>query len=239
MAETKPLVMAVDDEQEERNFLKRVLEPAGYRVITASDGSQALALASEMNLGAVILDVRMPGKSGMEVLEEMREDHPDIAVIMVTGVSDVDIAIDAMRKGALDYLTKPYNVNELVMSVARALETRRLIMENRDYRLNLERKVAEQTQLLQQKVRELTALNNLFVTYLNQGFEAAGTYSRLASGIIKEAKEVQDHLNQGSDANEAIGRLVSGIITAAEEIQTLAKESEARKVEVQASPVDK
>ncbi len=184
-------------------------QSAGYSAITASDGSQALGLVAERNPGLVLLDIKMPGKSGTEVLQELRTNHPDTTVIMVTAVADMDVAINAMREGAFDYLTKPFNMNELLISVKRALERRRLILENRDYQLNLEKRVAEQTQLLEQKVRELTALNNLFVTYLNQGFETAEIYGRLASGIIKMA----------------------------EEIQMLAKEAEARKVEVHTSPV--
>jgi len=233
--QTKPLILAVDDEPDICQLMKRILESAGYyEVITATNGNQALALVAERNPDLVLLDIKMPGKSGTEVFQELRGNHPDIGVIMATAVGDVNIAIDTLKEGSFDYLVKPFNVNELVISVAGALEKRRLILENRDYQLNLERKVAEQTQLLQQKVRELTALNNLFVTYLNQGFEAAETYGRLANGIIKAAGEIQ------ATAKEAKAhKLASEIRAAAEEIQALAKEAEARKVEVQATPMKK
>lgn len=196
MVETKPLILAVDDEPDICRLMRRVLESVGYEVITANDGNQVLQLVAQRNPDLVLLDIKMPGKSGTEVFQELRVSHPDTGVIMATAVGDVNVAIDTLREGALNYLIKPFNVNELVISVAGALEKRRLILENLDYRLNLERKVAEQTQLLQQKVRELTALNNLFVTYLNQGFAAA------------------------------------------EKIQALAKECEALKVEVQATPAE-
>ncbi len=166
MAEIKSLILVMDDEPDICRLMQRALEPAGYEVIMANDATRALQLVDQRNPDLALLDIKMPGKSGTEVFQELRISHPDTGVIMATAIVDVTVAINILREGALDYLVKPFNVNELVISVAGALEKRRLILENRDYRLNLERKVAEQTQLLQQKVRELAALNNLFITYL-------------------------------------------------------------------------
>lgn len=229
MSKTPNRVLVVDDEENIRKVLRQILENADYEVIVAANGSQALELVTEGNIDLVLLDIMMPGKSGMEVLKELKTDYPDIAVIMVTAVGDVNIAIEAIRKGAYDYLNKPFDANVLVISVARGLERRRLILEERNYQLNLERTVAEQTQTLRQKVIELTALNNLFATYLNQTFEAAGKYRQLSNAIIKMAEEVQSLFGQGTDA-------AASIIKAAEEIHALAKETESYRVEVQTSP---
>lgn len=234
MVETKPLILVADDEVDICRLMQRVLEPAGYDVITANDADRALQLVDQRNPALVLLDIKMPGKSGTEALQELRISHPDTGVIMATAVADVSVAIDSLRHGALDYLVKPFNVNELVISVAGALDKRRLILENRDYQLNLERKVAEQTQLLHQKVIELTALNNLFITYLNQGFAAAETYGNLASGILKMAAEIQ-RLPKETGVQKLAGEInkAAGEITkAAEKIQSLAKEFEALKVGV-------
>lgn len=184
-------VLVVDDDGSIRELLQQMLKGAGYDVVTASDGNQALELVAAKNPALVLLDIKLPGKSGMEVLQELKTNHPDTAVIMATAVGDVNVAINALRKGAYDYLSKPFNVHELIISVARALERQRLIRQNRDYQLNLEQKVAEQTRVLEQKIRELTALNNLFASYLNQGFETAETYGHLASNIIKMAEEIK------------------------------------------------
>lgn len=229
MSETSQRVLVVDDEENIRKVLRQMLESAGYEVTAAANGSQALDLVRDQNPALVLLDLRMPGKSGMEVLKELKADYPDVAVIIVTAVGEVDTAIEATRNGAYDFLRKPFDANILVISVARALENRSLILKNRDFERNLERKVTEQTHLLEQKVRELTALNNLFVTYLNQGFEAADRYGRLSQDIIKMAKEIQS-LSGGQ-----VTDTVAGIIKAAEEIQTLAKETEARRVGPQIS----
>ncbi len=228
-------ILVVDDEENVRRVLRQMLESAGYEVIVAANGNQALDLVAEQNPALVLLDLRMPGKSGMEVLKEMKADYPDVAVIVVTAVDEVNIAIEAIRNGAYDYLHKPFDANALIISVVRALEKRRLILKNRDYEHNLERKVAEQTQLLEQKIKELTALNNLFVTYLNQGFEAADKYGRLSHDIIEMTKEAQRLSGQGADIAETCANLAAGIIKAAEGIRALAKEAEARRVEVQAS----
>ncbi len=227
MAETKSLILVVDDEMDICRLMQRVLEPAGYEVIITTDAARVLELVAQRNPSLVLLDIKMPGKPGTEVFRELKISHPDTGVIMATAIADVTVAIDTLRDGALDYLVKPFNVSELIISVAGALEKRRLVMENRDYRLNLERKVAEQTQLLQQKVRELTALNNLFVTYLNQGFEAAETYGRLARSTIILSGELQ-RLSKEPQAQQLAGEITK----AAEKIQALAKEYEALKVGV-------
>ena len=110
-------------------------------------------------------------------LEELQANHPDTAVIMATAVGDVNIAVDAMRKGALDYLTKPFNVNDLIISVARVLEMQRLILENRNYQLSLE--------------RQLTALNNLFQAHLRLREDVEEVYNRLAVNLAKLSEEIQ------------------------------------------------
>ncbi len=234
MSETKLLILVMDDEVDICRLMQRVLEPAGYEVITANDTNQALQLVAQRNPALVLLDIKMPGKSGVEVFHELRTSYPDTGVIMSTAVADVNIAIDILKDGALDYLVKPFNVGELVVSVAGALEKRRLVLENRDYRLNLERKVAEQTQLLQRKVIEVTALNNLFVTYLNQGFEAAEIYSRLARSTIIMSMEIQ-RLAKEPQAQKLAGEITK----AAEQIQTLAKEYEALRVGVPTNPAER
>jgi putative two-component system response regulator len=94
----------------------------------------------------VILDIKMPGKSGVQLLPEIKAKYPDTAVIMATAVDDTNTAIDCMRKGAYDYITKPFNLEEVSFAVARALERRRLRLENRDYQQHLEQKVEEQAQ---------------------------------------------------------------------------------------------
>ena len=195
MLEKRSLILCVDDEPSVCEMVKEFLEESGgYEVVTASDPTQALDLiASESpDLDLVLLDIRMPSMTGLEVLRAVKKYNEDIVVIMVTAVRDIETALDAMRSGAYDYIVKPLGMDELLFAVERALDRRRLILENRDYRTNLEEKVAEQTEHLAQRIRELTALNTLFQSHLNQRYELEMDYHHLASGIKKAAEAAQE-----------------------------------------------
>ena len=140
------LILVVDDEPLVREMLSRRLAKQGYTVKVASNADEALSVLSHNEIALVLLDVSMPGRSGMEVLADIESGWPDTMVIMVTAISDVKTAIDAMRIGAYDYLIKPVDIDIMILSVTRALEKRHLIIENREYHNDLEAKVQKQTQ---------------------------------------------------------------------------------------------
>jgi response regulator RpfG family c-di-GMP phosphodiesterase len=135
-----------------------------------SNTEQADILLKKYPITLVIMDIRMPGKSGEEYLPEIISTYPDIAVIMVTAVNDAHMAINCMKRGAYDYLTKPFNLDEVFLSAERAMEKRRLILENRDYQNNLEQKVAVQAQ----KIKD-SFLNS--IKALAYALEAKDTYT--------------------------------------------------------------
>ncbi|RJO62571.1 MAG: response regulator [Dehalococcoidia bacterium] len=139
-------VLIVDDEAVICKLLNLRLSQGGYTCYEASNTAQASILLQKHPITLVLLDINMPGKSGEEFLNEILNMHPDTAVIMVTAVNDAHMAIGCMKRGAYDYLTKPFNLDEVFLSVERAIEKRRLILENRDYQDNLEQKVAAQAQ---------------------------------------------------------------------------------------------
>ncbi len=148
-------VLVVDDEESVRNLLQRALAGAGYEVLTAANGQEALVKISQVDFSAVLLDIKMPGLSGMEVLQWLTANRPDICVVMVTAVGDVQIAIEAMKMGAYDYITKPFNLDDVVLKVRRAVEKREFLLENERHRLDLEKRVAEQAEHVQQQFAEL------------------------------------------------------------------------------------
>jgi two-component system, NtrC family, response regulator PilR len=111
------LVLIVDDERGMRDFLKILLEKEGHKVITASRGAKALEILETKNVDLVVSDIRMPELSGIELLEIIKENTPDLPVIMITAFASPDDAVMAMKNGAFDYISKPFNVDEIVSVV--------------------------------------------------------------------------------------------------------------------------
>jgi len=124
-------VLVVDDEENIRNLLSQILRQEGFEVETASDGATGLRKASSGEFDLVLLDVRIPEKDGMEVLREIRREDPGAVVMIVTGYATLEMAVEAMRHGAFDYISKPFKKDELVVKVRRALEHEQLREENR------------------------------------------------------------------------------------------------------------
>ena len=150
MEENKKTVLIVDDEKPIRDILSRRLQTEGYECVTAENGTEALKNAFMHDLDIVLLDVKMPGMSGIEVLSKLVIDHPDTSIIMVTAVTDINTAIGAMKLGAYDYLNKPFNMDDLLMRLERALERRRLILKNKEYQRRLEIRVEQQEGQIQE-----------------------------------------------------------------------------------------
>ena len=149
-SQNKVKILIVDDEAGIRDILSRKLSSAGFQCLTAPDGLNAMKLLKSAQPDVVLLDVTMPGKSGAAVLKDIKAKYPDIAVIMVTAVADVQVVISLMKAGAYDYVIKPVELNVLLFSIGRALEKRKLKLENREYQLHLEQKVAQQTNKIRQ-----------------------------------------------------------------------------------------
>lgn len=145
MAHKRARILVVDDEAMVRKLLCQKLSRDGYQCEEADGAVQALDGLKDSSIDLVILDIKMPGKSGIELLPEIKTAYPDTAVMMATALNDVNIAIECMKKGAYDYICKPFNLGEVVLSVEGVLERRRLELEIREYQQYLEEKVKEQT----------------------------------------------------------------------------------------------
>ncbi len=125
-------ILIVDDEEIIIRSCQRILGESCYVVDSVSDGWGALKKVDETNYDVVILDVMMPGMGGLEVLQHIKERYPDTDVIMMTGLSEIETAVKAMKLGAFDYLSKPFDPEELKLVVGRAIERRHLLQENRN-----------------------------------------------------------------------------------------------------------
>ncbi|HSR69957.1 MAG TPA: sigma-54 dependent transcriptional regulator [Acidobacteriota bacterium] len=131
--ECRVSVLVADDDAVIRRLVRRRLEGAGLHVITADDGNQALATISDA-FQVALLDLNMPGPGGMECLEHISRSHPSVECIIITASSEIGDAVDAMKAGAFDYLTKPLNLEEVIELVYRAASTFKLKQENRQLR---------------------------------------------------------------------------------------------------------
>ncbi len=123
-------ILVVDDEEIVIRSCLRILAGDEYQVEAVQDGREALRKIEENACDVMILDIMMPNIDGLEVLRRVKETHPNIDVIMVTGLSQIDTAVQAMKLGAFDYISKPFEPDELKLVVQRALERRRLLQEN-------------------------------------------------------------------------------------------------------------
>ncbi len=150
-------VLVVDDEISVRKVMAAVLAQLGFPCETAASGEEALRVLETQRIDAVISDLQMPGMSGMELLAKVRQSYPQKVFLMVTGVDDIRVGVEAMRQGADDYLVKPLQVdaNIVLSSLMRALHVKRLEQEVENYRHHLEEIVAEQTQQLREALRQI------------------------------------------------------------------------------------
>ena len=138
-------VLIVDDETSVCEVIRRTLVKSGLTCATAANGDEACQHLHNHPVDLITLDLRMPGRSGTELLRDLHEEFPDIAVVVLTGGTDVENAVSALTLGASAYLIKPFHLTELVFHVKQGLERRNLIFERRRYTEGLEERVAQQT----------------------------------------------------------------------------------------------
>ena len=142
MLTKKPVVLVIDDEESMRDSCSQILTKDGFQTETAEDGSIGLEKTKEIKPDLVLVDLKMPGISGMEVLEKIKEVDPNIISVVITGYATVESAVDAMKIGAYDFLPKPFSPDQLRIIIRRGLERRKLILETES--LRQEKKLMEE-----------------------------------------------------------------------------------------------
>lgn len=142
---TSRKILVVDDDQDFRWIMSNALRGAEYEVIQAQDGKEAMSLLEKDIPDLVLLDYRMPGQNGLDVAREMKERIPAVPIIIITAYAEVASAVEAMKMGVYDYITKPVNENDLLFTIKRALEKQDLIKEVK----HLRRVLSERTSLYQ------------------------------------------------------------------------------------------
>ena len=148
-------ILVVDDEAHVRSMIAATLERQGYEVMLASGGLEALEAIDQESFELILTDIVMQEGNGLALLERIHGQNPNLPVIMVTAIHDISVAIDSMRRGAYDYLLKPFEREHLVATVQRALEHRQALQESRTYQQNLEQVVRARTEMLRQAMEDL------------------------------------------------------------------------------------
>ncbi len=164
-------VLIVDDDRQVREVLHQIFLSGGYNCIVANDGTEGLALFQAVRPPLIVTDLKMPGMTGIELLQAVRESDPDAAVIVLTGAADVKTAIDSLKLGAYDFIMKPVNLEELLIAADRALERRQLLVERRQSHALLERRVEEATRDLDAAYRQLQATYQMTLEALGSALD--------------------------------------------------------------------
>jgi putative two-component system response regulator len=203
-------ILVVDDEQFIRDLFTRLLKAGNYDCLTAGSGEEALEILREHNCSLMLSDIHMPEMEGTELLPLARKIDPDLAVIMVTGVDDRDVAIQCLEAGAYGYLVKPLDANEFLINVANALYRRGLEIANKRYNFELETLVEERTEELR-KAKEETIITLARVAEFRddetaQHTERMSYYCHMLAEKIGLPKEQCEQLRQASPLHD-IGKI--------------------------------
>src|SRR5215831_7634928 len=159
-------LLIAEDERPLAMLLKKEGARLGYEVTLAHDGDSAFEYATAEDFDLALVDIMMPGLSGLDLCEALSKRRPETVVIVESGMIDVNCAVEAMRRGAFDFVTKPFNLSELAASLERGLRHRFLLKANRQYRDHLQEMVMQRTAELSETNAHLSATyDRLYVNY--------------------------------------------------------------------------
>jgi diguanylate cyclase (GGDEF)-like protein/PAS domain S-box-containing protein len=197
-------ILIVDDDDGIRDLLQLRLSNEGYTCLGADRPEEALDLIRSNNVALAVVDVKMPGMDGIELTKHIKKIEPDTCVLVITGYPDMDYAVDAMRSGAEDYLAKPFNLEEVSLSVQRSLQKRDLIMQNREYQRELEQKIHEKTAELEGTNKELRETKEYLENLIESSVDGIITTDR--EGRITFASQGAQEMLGYRSGEELLGR---------------------------------
>lgn len=210
VAGSAPYCLVVDDEDRLRQILTRVMRSDGFRCIEASCGEQALEHLRRHPVSLMLSDLRMPGMDGMELLRRAREQCPDMAIVMITGVPDIEDAVNCLANGAMDYLMKPFHLEEVRLRVAKAMDRRRLVLENRHYQERLKERVVAQASRLEEMflagVQALAEALELKDPYTRGHSVRVSQYSSVLARALRLDEDIVRQIELGGHVHD-IGKI--------------------------------
>ena len=178
----RPHILIVDDEPAVRGLIQRYLQAADFDCTQVPDVNHACETLKEQEFDLITSDIRMPQRSGLELVDHVHLNYPDIPVLVLTAVDETSTAIQALMKGACGYLIKPFAREDLLFQIGRALDHRQLVLENRRYMLHLESRVREQTEHLRRAHEE--TIHRLVTASLFRDEETGAHVKR--TGLLSE-----------------------------------------------------
>ncbi|MCD6193673.1 MAG: hypothetical protein DRI99_00485 [Candidatus Aminicenantes bacterium] len=196
MRKEAPLILIIDDEESMRDSCSLILTKEGYRTATAPDGETGLQLIQELKPDLALVDLKMPGISGFDVLERAKEIDPHIVQVVITGYATVESAVEAMKKGAYDFLPKPFTPDELRIIIRRGLERRQLTLEKEA--LEREKRLMEEnfiTMVSHQLKSPLVVILQYFEVILN--------------GVVKDEQQKLEMLKKAKERLEGLLKLIN------------------------------
>lgn len=188
----KAVILIIDDDQNQRKTLTNILAAKGYETFVAADGTAGLAVLQENPVNLVLTDLGLPDISGIDILSKVKTLYPTIEVIILTGIATVDSAVEATNLGAFSYLRKPYDIDQLLLQIKRAIEKQRVEEE-----LRLSR------QLLEDKVIELEA--TLARVKQLEGILPICMYCKKIRDDKEQWQQMEEYISQHSEANFSHG----------------------------------
>ena len=192
-------ILVVDDEAPVRETFAKGLNQLGYQCVTAGSADDADRALRRDEFALMLLDITMPGKTGLELLAELPERYPDMAIVMVTGNDELDTAVLAMREGACDYISKPVSLTHLIYRVEKALSRRALLLENNAYRELLKGMVDELNLRLEQSRHVLAASNTLVQALMAQKQNVPEAYVGLESAVSAFGSGIESLADMAKD----------------------------------------